>query len=230
MEIISYKVELAAITVKFKEEFFTSKSDFFKLDLIPVYQPNTEIKPTFSGRRISGGLYKSTTGKIFSSDINGSYNIMRKAIPNAFASGVEGLVDCPISSNTEQTSGMTIFIYANSRKRWIDHDAGKVKADSDFLREKEKNVGLSVSIARTCLPQQCAKKFHQCFGVASINVARIRGIGLDVVPDSSNHANITGLPYREDDRDGYERFAALLARQSRVVWTPEFGFNLSIIS
>ena len=96
MEIISYKVELAAITVKLQEESYTSKSDFFKLDLIPVYQPNTEIKPTFSGRRISRGLYKSGTGKIFSSDINGSYNIMRKAIPNAFAEGVEGLVVVPV--------------------------------------------------------------------------------------------------------------------------------------
>ena len=111
------------------------------------------------------------------------------------------------------------------RKRWIDQDTGKVKADAYFLREKEKNVGLSVSIARTCSPQQCAKKFYQCFGVASLNVGRIRDIGLDVVPDSLNHANITGLPYREDDRDGAERFAGLLARQSRVVWAPEFGFN-----
>ncbi len=96
VEMISYKAELAAITVKLQEESYTSKSDFFKLDLIPVYQPNTEIKPTFSGRRISRGLYKSGTGKIFSSDINGSYNIMRKAIPNAFAEGVEGLVVVPV--------------------------------------------------------------------------------------------------------------------------------------
>lgn len=111
------------------------------------------------------------------------------------------------------------------RKRWIDQDTGKVKADAYFLREKEKNTGLSVSIALTCSPQQCAKKFLECFGVASLNVGRIRDIGLDVVPDSLNHANITGLPYREDDRDGAERFAGLLARQSCVVWTPESGVN-----
>ena len=111
------------------------------------------------------------------------------------------------------------------RKQWIDQDTGKVKADAYFLREKEKNIGLSVSIARTCSPQRCAKKFSKCFGVASLNVGRIRDIGLDVVPDSLNHANITGLPYREDDRDRAERFAGLLARRSCVVWTPESSVN-----
>lgn len=106
------------------------------------------------------------------------------------------------------------------RKRWVNEDTGMVKADAYFLREKEKNTGLSVSIARTCSPQQCANRFIECFGVASLHVGHIRDIGLDVVPDSLYHANIIGLPYREDDRDGAERFAGSLAKQSRIVWLP----------
>lgn len=106
------------------------------------------------------------------------------------------------------------------RKRWINEDTFRVKADAYFLREQEKHTGLSVSIARTCSPQQCAKKFRECFGVASLQVGHIRDIGLDVVPDALTHANIVGLPYREDDPDRAERFAGLLAKRSHIVWTP----------
>lgn len=34
--------------------------------------------------------------EIINADVNGSYNIMRKAIPNAFANGIEGLGVNPI--------------------------------------------------------------------------------------------------------------------------------------
>lgn len=106
------------------------------------------------------------------------------------------------------------------RKAWISQDTGKVKADAYFLRERDKVGGLSVNIAQTCSPEQCAKKFSKCVGVARLDVEYIRAIGLDVVPDSSTHANIIGLPYCEDDRDGSERFAGLLARRSCIVWSP----------
>lgn len=96
VEMMSYKAKLAGMAVNIQEESFTSKADFFKLDPIPVYQSKVEMKPIFSGRRISRGLYNSGTGKVFSSDVNGSLNIMRKAIPNAFAEGIEGLVVVPI--------------------------------------------------------------------------------------------------------------------------------------
>ena len=111
------------------------------------------------------------------------------------------------------------------RKQWINEDTFRVKADAYFLRQKEENTGLSVNIARTCSLQQCIKKFNKCFGVASLQVGHIRDIGLDVVPDSLTHANIIGLTYREVDRDGAERSAGLLAKLSRIVWTPQSGSN-----
>jgi hypothetical protein len=105
------------------------------------------------------------------------------------------------------------------RKQWIDEDTGKVKADAYFLRATES--GLSVNIASACSPQQCAQLFRKCYGIASIEVGRVREIGLDVEQDSPNHANIIGLPHQEDNLAEAERLAGLLAKRSRIVWEPE---------
>jgi hypothetical protein len=48
----------------------------------------------------------------------------------------------------------------------------------------------------------------------------VRQIGLDVQQDSVNHANLLGLPYREDRLAEAERLAGLLAKQAQVVWQP----------
>ena len=113
----------------------------------------------------------------------------------------------------------SIVYRALLRKRWIDQDTGKVKADAYFLRHSEQ--GLSVNIAETCSPEQCANLFKNCFGVASLHVGRVRDLGLDVVRDSRTHANITGLPHSTDDLAEAERLAGLLAKQSCIVWRPQ---------
>ncbi|MDV2995643.1 MAG: hypothetical protein N4J56_005297 [Chroococcidiopsis sp. SAG 2025] len=105
------------------------------------------------------------------------------------------------------------------RKQWIDEDTGRVKADAYFLRANE--YGLSVNLASVCSPEQCAGLFRKCYGVASLEVGRVREIGLDVEQDSTNHANIIRLPYREDNLAEAERLAGLLAKRSRIVWKPE---------
>ncbi|MBI3469570.1 MAG: hypothetical protein HY000_41745 [Planctomycetes bacterium] len=50
----------------------------------------------------------------------------------------------------------------------------------------------------------------------SLHVGRLRDIGLDVVPDEPQHANITNLPYPQDDPVTAERLAGLIARQARI--------------
>lgn len=105
------------------------------------------------------------------------------------------------------------------RKQWIDEDTGRVKADAYFLRANE--YGLSVNLASACSPEQCAGLFRKCYGVASLKVGRVREIGLDVEQDSTNHANIIRLPYREDNLAEAERLAGLLAKRSHIVWKPE---------
>lgn len=104
------------------------------------------------------------------------------------------------------------------RKQWINEDTGKVKADAYFLRANE--PGLSVNLASVCSPKQCADLFRKCYGVASLEVGDVRQIGLEVQQDSVNHANLLGLPYREDRLAEAERLAGLLAKQSQVVWQP----------
>jgi hypothetical protein len=104
------------------------------------------------------------------------------------------------------------------RKQWIDEDTGRVKADAYFLRANE--PGLSVNLASTCSPQQCAEMFRKCYGVASLSVGDVRELGLDIEQDSVNHANVVGLPCREDDLAEAEHLAGLLARRSYLVWQP----------
>jgi len=104
------------------------------------------------------------------------------------------------------------------RKQWINEDTGMVKADAYFLRANE--PGLSVNLASVCSPEQCARLFRKCYGVASLEIGRVREIGLDVEQDTVNHANIVGLPHREDDLAEAERLAGLLAKRSHIAWKP----------
>ncbi|NER20396.1 MAG: transposase, partial [Symploca sp. SIO1C2] len=62
---------------------YTSASNFFNNDPLPVYGQITE-KPVFSGKRIQRGLYRTDGGFLYQADVMGSYNILRKAFPNAF--------------------------------------------------------------------------------------------------------------------------------------------------
>ncbi|WP_013321820.1 RNA-guided endonuclease InsQ/TnpB family protein [Gloeothece verrucosa] len=91
---ITYKCNLVGIQVVIQEESYTSQSNFFQLDPIPVYGEITE-KPVFTGKRISRGLYRTDTGFLCQSDVMSSYNILRKAFPNAFSYGIERCVVHP---------------------------------------------------------------------------------------------------------------------------------------
>ena len=96
IQMIQYKCEKEGIRVIIQEESYTSKASFLNLDVIPIYDKNNSIKYEFSGYRKSRGLYKiNNSSKVINSDVNGSYNILRKAIPNVFANGIEGLVVNP---------------------------------------------------------------------------------------------------------------------------------------
>ncbi|WP_253881057.1 RNA-guided endonuclease InsQ/TnpB family protein [Microcystis aeruginosa] len=92
IEMISYQCQLAGIKVIIQEESYTSVANFLNDDPLPVYGETTE-KPVFSGKRIKRGLYRTDRGFLCQSDVIGSYNILRKAFPNAFNRyGIEGCV------------------------------------------------------------------------------------------------------------------------------------------
>jgi len=53
-------------------------------------------EPVFSGKRMKRGLYKAANGRKLNADVNGSYNIMRKASPDALqGKGVEDVAVMP---------------------------------------------------------------------------------------------------------------------------------------
>ena len=88
IKMLKYKAELLGIKVIEQEESYTSKSNFLNLDPIPVYGNIGAFDVTFSGSRIKRGLYRTSEGRLINADVNGSYNILRKAIPNAFSNGI----------------------------------------------------------------------------------------------------------------------------------------------
>jgi len=96
IQMIKYKCEKEGIRVIIQEESYTSTASFLNLDVIPIYDKENTIKYNFSGYRKSRGLYKINDSKtIINADVNGSYNILRKAIPNVFANGIGGFVVNP---------------------------------------------------------------------------------------------------------------------------------------
>ena len=87
IDMLTYKASLVGIQVEIQEESYTSKASFLDLDPIPTYKPNGDTEYTFSGKRFGrrNRLYRTKDGKIICADVNGSYNILRKSKPDAFA-------------------------------------------------------------------------------------------------------------------------------------------------
>jgi putative transposase len=84
IEMLTYKAQLVGIQVIVTEESYTSKASFLGADPLPVFDP-ARSAPTFSGKRVERGLYRAADGRHINADVNGSYNIMRKVAPDAFA-------------------------------------------------------------------------------------------------------------------------------------------------
>jgi putative transposase len=83
IELLTYKAELAGIRVILTEESDTSQASFLDRDPLLVYDPARTEEPRFSGRRL-GRWYQASGKRLIHADVNGSYNIGRKGVPNAF--------------------------------------------------------------------------------------------------------------------------------------------------
>jgi putative transposase len=94
IEMLRYKALLVGIQVHITEESYTSKASFLDADPLPVYGANDA--PVFSGRRVKRGLYRSGAGRHINADVNGAYNIIRKALPAAFGKGIAGAAVHPV--------------------------------------------------------------------------------------------------------------------------------------
>lgn len=76
---LKYKCQLRGVEVVEQEESYTSKASFVDKDDIPIYG-EVQSEPSFSGKRISRGLYKTKQGYLLNADVNGSYNILVKGL------------------------------------------------------------------------------------------------------------------------------------------------------
>ena len=81
---IQYKTELVGIDVVCINENHTSKCSFLDNEEIGHHK-------RYLGKRIKRGLFKSKDGILINADVNAGYNIIKKAVPNAFK--VDGIDD-----------------------------------------------------------------------------------------------------------------------------------------
>lgn len=94
VSMLQYKCRLKGINVIMTEESYTSQSSFMDHDPLPSYGDSNI--PVFSGKRPKRGLY--VTGKRFkiNADVNGSLNIMRKAVGDVTLPPDRGFVSNPV--------------------------------------------------------------------------------------------------------------------------------------
>ncbi len=88
IDLLTYKAKLVGIQVVLQEESYTSKASFLDRDVIPTYDPKRTEKLRFSGKREQRGLYRASDGRRIHADVQGSYNILRKAFPHSFGQGI----------------------------------------------------------------------------------------------------------------------------------------------
>ena len=98
---LTYKCLAKGIEVVEQEESYTSKASFVDQDEIPTYG-ESDKKATFSGKRVSRGLYRTKNGFLLNADVNGSYNIL-----------VKGLLALGKSLDREK-----VFFHTRSLKNW----------------------------------------------------------------------------------------------------------------
>jgi putative transposase len=81
---ITYKAVAAGIMVLEQEESYTSQADLTAMDYIPTYGVDDD-RADFSGKRIHRGLYRTRDGLLVNADCMAAGNILRKAVPDAWA-------------------------------------------------------------------------------------------------------------------------------------------------
>lgn len=86
---LSYKCENRSILFKTTEESYTSGTSFLDGEMPTKENYN-------KSRRVHRGLFVTQKGEEINADVNGSYQIMKKVFPNAFADGILGADSHPI--------------------------------------------------------------------------------------------------------------------------------------
>jgi len=96
---IKYKAEDVGIEVIIQGEEHTSKCSFLDNESI-------EHHDEYMGKRIKRGIFRSKNGIQIHADLNAVYNIIKKAVPEAFADGIEDVGLYPRSLSVSEFTGM----------------------------------------------------------------------------------------------------------------------------
>lgn len=92
IQMIEYKAKLNGIETMIVTEEYTSKCSFIDNEKLCKHDE-------YCGDRIKRGLFRSKDGYLINADINGAFNILRKAVPkfsvNTLKNGIEGTVVYP---------------------------------------------------------------------------------------------------------------------------------------
>ena len=89
IQMIQYKAENVGINVLLTEESYTSGTSFLDSEM--------PVKANYNkSRRKYRGLFVSNEGKKINADVNGSLQIIKKVLPNAFSNGIEDVGLHPI--------------------------------------------------------------------------------------------------------------------------------------
>ncbi len=75
---VQYKAALVGITVILIDERYTSRCSFLDGEV-------AGRRGTYASRRLARGLFRGRSGALINADLNAAYNILQKAIPEAFA-------------------------------------------------------------------------------------------------------------------------------------------------
>lgn len=78
INMITYKANMVGIDVILITEEYTSKCSFLDDEEIGK-------KKVYKGKRVKRGLFVASDGRYINADVNGAYNILKKAFPNAIS-------------------------------------------------------------------------------------------------------------------------------------------------
>jgi putative transposase len=92
IQMLTYKAELVGIRVLLTEESYTSKCSFLESEPL-----GRQVE--YGGKRVKRGLFVTATSRRINADVNASYNMIAKVVPNAFGNGREGVVVHPVRLN-----------------------------------------------------------------------------------------------------------------------------------
>jgi putative transposase len=96
IQMIEYKAKLEGIEFIVTTEEYTSKCSFIDNEIIGKHDE-------YCGKRIKRGLFKTKEDYLINADINGAFNILRKATPNFNIQNIENGVEVTVVSPLKVT-------------------------------------------------------------------------------------------------------------------------------